>query len=276
MAVDLDREERKVTVSQKNYVQTLAERFNIAKTAVTPATGELFGENDNSPLLNDQILYMSLVSTLMYGVKRTYGECLVAVVILSTKYNHATECDWAKAIRVAEYMYGTKDNHCMILQPTSLQVTASSDASYAEHADGRSHTGGCVGFESNKCAWVAFISQKQPQVAKSTCISELYAVNAVGEYVEWIVQVMEELDYPQKTVKISQDNQCSMQLLKTGTGSFKRSKHIKVRYFWLKELIDDGRVEIYYVPSEVLVADALTKPLIGSRFRALRLLLIGW
>jgi hypothetical protein len=212
----------------------------------------------------------------MYGVKRTYAECLVTVVILSTKYKKATEKDWEKAIRVAEYMNGTKEEHCMILQPKSLQVIASSDASYAEHADGRSHTGGCVGFESIRCAWIAYISLKQSQVAKSTCVSELYAVNTIGEYVEWLVQVMEELGYPQGTVKIAQDNQCSMQLLKVGTGSFKRSKHVKVRYFWLKELIDDGRVTIIYVPSELLVSDALTKPLTGSRFKELRLLLIGW
>jgi hypothetical protein len=87
---------------------------------------------------------------------------------------------------------------------------------------------------------------------------------------------MEEIGYPQGTVRISQDNQCAMQLMKVGTGSFKRSKHVKVRYFWLKELIDEGRVQIYYVPSEVLVSDALTKPITGARFRALRLLLIGW
>jgi hypothetical protein len=276
MAVDLDRAGSKVTISQKNYAKSLSENFNINKSSVTPATEDLFSEDDTSPLLKDQRKYMSLVSTLMYGVKRTYAECLVTVVILSTKYNHATENDWNKAIRVAEYIYGTIDGHCMVLQPSSLQVVASSDASYAEHADGRSHTGGCVGFESNTCAWIAYISQKQPQVAKSTCVSELYAVNTVGEYVEWMVQLMEEIGYPQGTVRISQDNQCAMQLMKVGTGSFKRSKHVKVRYFWLKELIDEGRVQIYYVPSEVLVSDALTKPITGARFRALRLLLIGW
>jgi hypothetical protein len=101
-------------------------------------------------------------------------------------------------------------------------------------------------------------------------------VNTVGEYVEWSTQVMEELGYPQATVNIAQDNQCSMQLLKVGTGSFKRSKHVKVRFFWLKELIDEGRVRIVYVPSEVLVSDCLTKPLTGARFKELRILLIGW
>jgi diphthamide synthase (EF-2-diphthine--ammonia ligase) len=276
MAVDFNRKDKSVSVSQRKYVDTVVERFDIKKSATTPATGNLFGDDETSPLLKDQRAYMSLVSSLMYGVKRTYPECLVSVVKLSTKYNHATESDWSKAIRVGEYMYGTREEHKMVLNPKSLQLIASSDASYAEHADGRSHTGGCVGFESDTCAWFACISIKQPQVAKSTCISELYAVNTVGEYVEWSTQVMEELGYPQATVNIAQDNQCSMQLLKVGTGSFKRSKHVKVRFFWLKELIDEGRVRIVYVPSEVLVSDCLTKPLTGARFKELRILLIGW
>ena len=61
----------------------------------------------------------------------------------------ATEDDYAKALRVAEYIVGCCDKHGLILSPKSLQVVAKSDASYAEHEDGRSHTGGCIGVESD-------------------------------------------------------------------------------------------------------------------------------
>jgi len=50
-------------------------------------------------------------------------------------------------------------------------------------------------------------------------------------------------------------------MVKQGTGSFKRSKHIKVHFFWLKALIDEGSIELIYVPTDELVADILTKPL---------------
>ena len=46
------------------------------------------------------------------------------------------------------------------------------------------------------------------------------------------------------------DNKCSMRLLEQGTGSFKRAKHIKVRFFWLKDLIDGDEIILVYVPSE--------------------------
>ena len=66
-----------------------------------------------------------------------------------------------------------------------------------------------------------------------------------------------------------------MRLLEQGTGSFKRAKHIKVRFFWLKDLIDDGLVILIYVPSEELVADMLTKATTGAKFKYLRDKLLG-
>jgi hypothetical protein len=65
----------------------------------------------------------------------------------------------------------------------------------------------------------------------------------------------------QKTVPMLVDSTCTMQMVKQGTGSFKRSKHIKVHFFWLKALIDEGSIELIYVPTDELVTDTLTKPL---------------
>ena len=61
-----------------------------------------------------------------------------------------------------------------------------------------------------------------------------------------------------------------------GTGSFKRSKHIKIRYFWMKSLQDNGLITLKYTPTDELVADSLTKPLTGGKFLYLRTKLIGW
>ena len=67
----------------------------------------------------------------------------------------------------------------------------------------------------------------------------------------------------------------ALRLLEKGTGSFKRAKHIKVRFFWLKDLIDEGEIILVYVPSEELVADMLTKATTGAKFKYLRGKLLG-
>ena len=50
------------------------------------------------------------------------------------------EEDYVKAMRVAEYIVGCGEKHGLILSPKSMQLVAKSDASYAEHVDGKSHT----------------------------------------------------------------------------------------------------------------------------------------
>jgi hypothetical protein len=70
--------------------------------------------------------------------------------------------------------------------------------------------------------------------------------------------------------------QTSVSGVTNGTGSFKRAKHIKVCYFWLKELIDNGISKLVYQHTAELVADILTKPLSGAQFQYLLYKLIGW
>ena len=200
---------------------------------------------------------MSLNSLVMYGATRTYAEILPATTKLASKYNKATEADMKKLNRVAEYIYGCAGRHEYVLAPKSLQVISCADAAYATHADAKSHTGGTVGFESDESCWTGIISGKQSVVAKSTGEAELIAENKVGDLVEWKVQLMEELGYPQKTVIMLVDSTCAMNMVRNGTGPFKRAKHIKVRYFWLKDLIDDGIIKLEYQSTHELVADIL-------------------
>ena len=79
----------------------------------------------------------------MYASKRTYLEISLAVVYLSSRYNKTTKDDYAW------YSVGSGENHGLIRSPKSLQLVAKLDATYAEHADGKSYTGGAVGFESD-------------------------------------------------------------------------------------------------------------------------------
>jgi hypothetical protein len=112
----------------------------------------------------------------------------------------------------------------LILEPKSLNLVSAADASYAEHPDGKSHSGGAVGFVSDSSCYFGFVSAKQPMVAKSAGEAELIAQNKVGDLVEWAREMLNELGYLQKKVPMLVDSTCAMQMVKQGTGSFKRAK----------------------------------------------------
>jgi len=104
-------------------------------------------------------------------------------------------------------------------------------------------------------------------VAKSVVEAELIAKNKVGNCVEWSSEMLvDELGYPQECVPMYVDSTCTMQMLKQGTGSLKRAKHIKVRFFWMQDLIDAGNKKLIHVPTDELVADMLTKPMSDEHF----------
>jgi hypothetical protein len=77
-------------------------------------------------------------------------------------------------------------------------------------------------------------------VAKSAGEAELIAQNIVGDLVEWACEMLQELGYAQKKV----NSTCAMQMTMHGTGTFKKAKHIKVNYFWLKDLMDQKMIEL--------------------------------
>ena len=276
MNFQIDREDKSIKVQQKHYINTLKNEYIITRKAVTPATDDLFVEGD-SPLLSDQIKFMSINSSCMYAGKRTYPEILPITTYLATKYWKATEEDYDKAIRVIEYLNLNEDHH-LLLKPKSFNIICAADASYAEHHDAKSHTGGVIGFEGyeDQHTYFIFVSSKQPIIAKSACEAELIAQSTVGDYVVWLKDIVEELQLPtEKAIEMQQDNKSAMHMTTMGTGTFKRSKHIKVRYFWLKDLIDAGTMKFKYVPSLEMVADILSKPLTGYKFKYLLRKLLG-
>ena len=70
---------------------------------------------------------------------------------------------------------------------------------------------------------------------------------------------------------IFQDNMSALSLEKNGRmSSSKRTKHIKAKYFLIKDYYDAGEVDLRYCPTGEMWADVLTKPLQGQLFRDMR------
>jgi hypothetical protein len=75
------------------------------------------------------------------------------------------------------YIYRCKDTHKLALAPKNLNLVSAIDASYTEHPDGKSHSRGVVGFESDTSCYFCFLSSKQPVVTKSVGEAGLIAHN---------------------------------------------------------------------------------------------------
>ena len=108
---------------------------------------------------------------------------------------------------------------------------------------------------------VSWSSKKQSVVALSTIEAEYIAVALCACQCVWLKRVLEKLGVEEKTgTVIMFDNNSTIQLSKNPVFHGK-SKHIDVRFHFLRDLVNDGVVEMSYCNSQDQIADIMTKPL---------------
>ena len=87
---------------------------------------------------------------------------------------------------------------------------------------------------------------------------------------------MESQGYPLQII-LYQDNQSAIKMEKNGRNSCTgNSRHVNIRYFFVKDKVDSGEVKIEFCPTEQMLADYFTKPLQGELFRRYRRVIMGW
>ena len=111
----------------------------------------------------------------------------------------------------------------------------------------------------------------QKLVARSSTESELIAVYDVMPQVLWTVHFLTAQGHEVKDTIVYQDNMSSILLEKNGRrSSSKRTRHINIRYFHVKDHVDSGAIRIEHCPTKDMIADYFTKPLQGILFYKLR------
>jgi hypothetical protein len=112
---------------------------------------------------------------------------------------------------------------------------------------------------------ISWNSRLQPTVAVSTAEAEYMAAASAVKEALWLRKLMSDFGTKIGTLKIYGDNQGAIKLLKHPIASV-RSKHIDVIYHFARERVARKEVEFEYIPTDRMVADAMTKPLPESKF----------
>jgi hypothetical protein len=106
---------------------------------------------------------------------------------------------------------------------------------------------------------------------KSSTETELTSLADKLADVVWMIYFIECQGYDIDEYIIFQDNMSALSLEKNGCiSSSKRTKHIKAKYFLIKDYYDAGEIDVKFCPTDEMWADILTKPLKGQKFRDMR------
>jgi hypothetical protein len=265
-----------VGISMPAYVDdTLLDIAKIKGTASTPAGINLFSVSTESPTL-DQLEredFHSQVARLLYLAKRTRPDILLAVSFLTTRVQEPTLEDLGKLTRTLKYINGTRPLGLNLRHDPSATVHAYVDASYGVHDDYRSHTGMVIALGAGI---IDARSTKQKLNTKSSTEAELVALSDMCSKVIWHRDFLIAQGYSPPPARVYQDNQSTMSLISNGKSHSDRTRHIAIRYFWVRDRVNNKEIEVVYCPTEQMVADILTKPIVGEKFIYLRNMLLNW
>ncbi|KAE8992242.1 Retrovirus-related Pol polyprotein from transposon TNT 1-94 [Phytophthora rubi] len=273
--IDYDMERRTLGISQKAYTESIIKKFGQenAKPCLTPLepsvqltkADEPQTEEDKAKMKSKP--YRSLVGSLMYLACGTRPDISVAVAKLSRFLENPGEKHWDAGIKVVRYLLKTKDVSIVYEGLLGTQLEAYSDADWAGNRDDRRSVSGMLLMLCG--APVVWRSMFQKTVALSSTEAEYMALSDCVKECVWIRRLLKEIGAEQVgATVIYEDNQGAMALAKN-VGYQARTKHIDIRYHFIRKKVVSNEVELEYVDTKNQLADFMTKGLSSKTLRYL-------
>ncbi len=258
-----------IYICQRKYAQEVLKRFEMMES--NPVTSPIvpgckLNKNIEGKATNETY-FKKIVGSLMY-LTATRPDIMFATSLISRYMGMLTELHIQAAKRVLRYLKGTINYGIQYKKGGDGGVMAYTDSDYAGDAEDRKSTSGYVFLMSSGA--IAWSSKKQPIVTLSTTEAEFVAAAGCASQAIWMRRILKDLGHTQEDcTTIKCDNSSTIKLSKNPV-LHGRSKHIDVRFHFLRELAGKGEVELVYCRSEDQVADIMTKPLKLEAFQKLR------
>jgi hypothetical protein len=262
-----------VKINMTKYLTKVIVDFpeEIIGKAATPAGDHLFKVRDDGQKLNEEQAdaFHHTVYQLLFVANRARRDIQTAVSFLTTRVQAPDEDDWGKLKRVLKYLNGTRYlKLTLCAEQLKFAVHWYIDGSHQIHEDCRGQTGSLVTFGQGA---ISSSSNKMKCNTKSSTETELISLADKLADVIWMRYFIECQGYDIDEYVVFQDNMSALSLEKNGRiSSSKRTKHIKAKYFLIKDYYDAGEIDVKFCPTDEMWADVLTKPLQGQKFRDMR------
>ena len=278
LGMNLDfTEEFVCTITMEQYIKNILTDNKIHKKARTPSGGNLFEIDESSEKLDKtgSEEFHKVVAQLLYLGTRVRPDILLPVTFLCSRVSEPSMQDVSKLTRVMCYLNQTADLGLKIGGDMNgeLRLLVYADASFAVHPNSmRSHTGIILSVGRGP---ILVKSYKQKLVTKSSTEAELVSLSDATSLSAAEIQFLLGQGIEMKA-EIQQDNTSTIKLANNGRSNSDRTRHVKIRYFFIKQYLDSGEMTITHCPTLEMVADILTKPLQGEHFDNLRDQLLGY
>lgn len=193
---------------------------------------------------------------------------MFGVSLISRYMSSPTEEHWCAAKRILRYINGTIEMGILYKGESITELVAYTDSDFAGDLNDKKSTSGFVFLLAGGV--VSWASKKQLVVTLSTTEAEYIAATSCACQYIWLTRLLEKLGHKGEEGSIMYcDNSSTIQLSKHFVFHGK-SKHIDVKFHFLRDLVNEGTVKLKYCNTQKQIADIMTKSLKKEQFIKLR------
>lgn len=258
-----------IFISQRKYAVEILEKFAMSecKPVNSPIVPGFKIHRDVDGVAVDGTQYKQIVGSLMY-LTATRLDIMFSVSLISRYMSNPTEMHLQAAKRILRYLKGTSGYGIFYKKGEEENLLGFTDSDYAGDEEDSKSTSGYVFLLSSGA--VSWMSKKQPIVTLSTTEAEFIAASASACQAVWMRRILRCSGHNEEggTV-IMCDNSSAIKLSKNPV-MHGRSKHIRVRFHFLRDLTKEGTIELVHCGTKEQVADVMTKALKLDAFQKLR------
>ncbi|GKA95406.1 retrovirus-related pol polyprotein from transposon TNT 1-94 [Tanacetum coccineum] len=168
--------------------------------------------------------------------------------------------------RIFRYLKGTVHRGLWYLKDSSIALTAFADADHAGCQDTRRSTSGSMQLLGDRL--VSWSSKRQKSAAISSTEAEYIALSGCCAQILWMRSQLTDYGFGFNKIPMYCDNKSAIALCCNNV-QHSRSKHIDIRFHFIKEHVENGVIELYFVNTEYQLADIFTKALGRNRIEFL-------
>nr|GEV92082.1 retrovirus-related Pol polyprotein from transposon TNT 1-94 [Tanacetum cinerariifolium] len=235
-----------------------------ACVGIPMATKHLDADLSGTPA--DQMKYQSMVGALMYLIASrpdiVHATCYCARYQVKPTEKHLTAVKW-----IFRYLKDTIHMGLWYPKDTGFKLIAFSYSNHAGCLDSRKSTSGGIQFLGGD-KLVRWSSKKQDCTSMSLVEAEYMSLSACCAQVLWLRTQLTDYGFHFNKIPMYCDSKAAIAIL-CNPVQHSRTKHIDVRYHFIKEKVEKGIVELFFVKTEYQLADPFTKALSEDRFKYL-------
>lgn len=265
------KDKTKAWIGQPHLLKKLEKNFGELvsglqqyKTPGTPGVGLVRPKEGDVKLdAEAQSRYRSGVGLLLYLVKWSRPDIANATRELAKLMDGATLAAEKELFRIIKYVLDTKDLGLKV-DPVfgddfRWELMVYTDSDWAGDKDDRHSIIGILLFVNN--VLVQSRSKKQKAIALSSSEAEFYACAEAAKEIKFVVQLMLTMGLPVILPVVVRVDNIGAIFMAENASSSARTRHIDIRYKFVREMTEDNFLKIVFVRSEENKADGHTKNL---------------